>query len=191
MVRRRASASSTKRWCSRAASARRFCSVPRRGGSSRSPTIASSSRRRRANPERCRSGRRTRPDGRSSSDAISARWSGRCDRCHPPARSNVSYAITISIVRRPRTWCDTSPIKPRRPARCPTTAPSSSNAAATSWATGGSASSRRSAAASTRRGRWRSSNARARKPAATSRRCGPTTGSSCAFRRRTRHPIRS
>ena len=36
----RASASSTKRWCSRRAPARRFCSAPRRGASSRSRTTA-------------------------------------------------------------------------------------------------------------------------------------------------------
>ena len=62
-------------------------------------------------------------------------------------------------------------------ASSPTTARSSSSAAATSSATGASASSRRSAAASTPRGRWPSSNASARKPGSTSKRCGPTTGS--------------
>ena len=44
----RASASWTRRWCSRAASARRSCSAPPRGGSRTSLTTASSSRRRRA-----------------------------------------------------------------------------------------------------------------------------------------------
>ena len=53
----RASASSTRRWCSRAASARRSCSAPRRGESRRSRTIACSSRRRPASRARCRSGK--------------------------------------------------------------------------------------------------------------------------------------
>ena len=68
----RASASSTKRWCSRAASARPSCSARRRGASRRSRTTASSCRRRRASRARCRSGRATAPDGRSSSASPSA-----------------------------------------------------------------------------------------------------------------------
>ena len=58
-----ASASSTRRWCSRARSARPSCSAPRRGASRTSRTTGSSSRRRRASPARCRSGR-ARPAGR-------------------------------------------------------------------------------------------------------------------------------
>ena len=69
---RRASASSTRRWCSRAASARRSCSAPRRGGSRRSRTTACSSRRRRASRARCRSGKAIAPGGRSSSGSPSA-----------------------------------------------------------------------------------------------------------------------
>jgi ATP-dependent helicase Lhr and Lhr-like helicase len=65
--RRRASASSTRRWCSSRASARRSCSAPRPGGSRRSPTTACSSRPRPASRARCRSGTATRPAGRSSS----------------------------------------------------------------------------------------------------------------------------
>ena len=57
----RASASSTRRWSSRAASARRSCSAPRPGASRRSRTTACSCRRRRASRARCRSGRPTRP----------------------------------------------------------------------------------------------------------------------------------
>jgi ATP-dependent Lhr-like helicase len=70
------------------------------------------------------------------------------------------------------------------PAPSPTTRRSSSSARATSWATGGCASCRRSAAASTRHGRWPSSNASRTSSGSTRRRCGPTTGSWCGFRRR-------
>ena len=52
-----ASASSTRRWCTRAASANASCSARRRGASRRSPSIASSSRPRPANPRKPRSGR--------------------------------------------------------------------------------------------------------------------------------------
>ena len=82
--RRRASASSTRRWCSRAASARRSCSAPRPGASRTSPTIASSSRPRRASRARCRSGRARPRRGRSSSAARSARWCATL-RSQPPA----------------------------------------------------------------------------------------------------------
>ena len=63
----RASASSTKRWCSRAGSAKPSCSARRRGGSRRSRTTACWCRRRPASRARCRSGRATAPAGRSSS----------------------------------------------------------------------------------------------------------------------------
>ena len=62
-ARARASASSTRRWSSRAGSARRSCSARRPGASRRSPTIACWSRPRPASRARCRSGRRT-PPGR-------------------------------------------------------------------------------------------------------------------------------
>ena len=67
----------------------------------------------------------------------------------------------------------------RRPATCPTTARSSSSGSATSSATGGSSSTRRSARRCTRRGRWRSRRGCASGTASTSRRCTPTTASSC------------
>ncbi len=58
---RRASASWTKRWCSRRAPATRSCSAPPRGASSRSRTTACSSRPRRASRAGCRSGRASGP----------------------------------------------------------------------------------------------------------------------------------
>jgi ATP-dependent Lhr-like helicase len=70
--RRPRSASSTKKWCSRAASARPSSSAPPRGGLSRSRTIACSSRPRQASRARCRSGKATAPAGRWSSDSPSA-----------------------------------------------------------------------------------------------------------------------
>jgi ATP-dependent Lhr-like helicase len=118
----RASASSTKRWCSRAASARRSCSAPRRGASRRSRTIASSCRPRRASPARCLSGRRTPPDGRSNSDVTSARWCARCGRCRRPARSPGSPRTTTSTRAPPRISCVISPTRRRPPAPSPTTA---------------------------------------------------------------------
>ena len=90
--------------------------------------------------------------------------------------------------RPPRIFFATSRISPRRPASCPMTARLSSSAAVTSSATGGSACFRPLAAASTHPGPWPSSSACARKPGSTSRRCGPTTGSSCVFRRLTTPP---
>ena len=68
-----ASASSTRRWCSRPSPARCSCSAPRAGASKRSRTIACSSRRRRASRARCRSGKATAPAARSSSAWRSAR----------------------------------------------------------------------------------------------------------------------
>ena len=60
------SASSTRRWSTRAGPARRSCSAPPPGASRTSPTSGSSSRRRRASPARCRSGTATAPAVRSS-----------------------------------------------------------------------------------------------------------------------------
>ena len=176
----RASASSTKRWCSRAASARRSCSAPRRWrieeithdrvlvspapgepgkmpfwkGDAAGPAA-------RARPRDRRAGARAARDaagGGGRSGCVAAARSRRAGRREPAA-------------------------VPRRPGggdrrACPTTARSSSSAAATSSATGASACSRRSAAACTRRGRWRvDARIRDRDAASTSRRCGPTTGS--------------
>ena len=78
------SASSTRRWSTSRAPARRSCSARRRGGSRRSRTTASSSRPRPASPGRCRSGRATSPAARSSSAARSARWCASCGRCRAP-----------------------------------------------------------------------------------------------------------
>ena len=64
---RPASASSTRRWCSKPTSARPSSSAPHRGASKRSRTIACWCRRRRASRARCRSGKAIAPAGRSSS----------------------------------------------------------------------------------------------------------------------------
>ena len=75
-----ASASSTKRWCTRVASANASCSARRRGASRRSPSIGSSSRPRRASPRKRRSGRAIGPVARWSSDARSGSSHARCTR---------------------------------------------------------------------------------------------------------------
>ncbi len=115
--------------------------------------------------------------------AVGAAGADARGKCPRPRLSSAWCSSTISTPRPRKTCCATSPIRSRRPASSRTIARSSSSAAATSSATGASASCRRSAAASTRRGRWRSSSAPAPKPASTSRRCGPTTGSSSGSRR--------
>ena len=74
----RASASSTRRWCTRAGRARRSCSARRRGASRTSASSGSPSRRRRASRARCRSGTATGPAARSSSAGRSARSSASC-----------------------------------------------------------------------------------------------------------------
>ena len=174
----RASASSTRRWSSRAASARRSCSAPRAGASSRSLTTACSCRLPRASPARCRSGRRTRSAGRWSSDARSARSCARSWPCRllpaierlvapprsrraggrePAALSRRSDHGRRRRARRPHGAHRALPRRARRLARLRPLA--------------------RSAAASTPRGRWPSSNAPAPKRGSTSKRCGPTTGS--------------
>jgi ATP-dependent helicase Lhr and Lhr-like helicase len=133
-----ASASWTRRWSSRAASARPSCSAPRRGASRRSPTTACSSRPRPASRARCRSGRRTRRDGRSNSGAH--RRAVRELRGMPPAAAvdrlvrhhDLDSGAAENLLRY---LDDQAP----PPASSPTTGRSSSSAAATSWATGGSA----------------------------------------------------
>ena len=153
------SASSTRRWCTRAGPARRSCSARRRGASRTSRSSGSSSRRRRASPARCRSGTATGPGGRSS-------WAGRsarsCASCATLDRRRGHRAAARRLLARPLAADEparsTSTSRPRRPASCPTTARSSSSASATRSATGGSACSPRSARRCTRRGRWRSSS---------------------------------
>ena len=79
--RRGAWASSTRRWCSRAARATSSCSARRAGASSRSPATACWSTRRPASRARCRSGRPTAARARSSSGARSARSRASSRRC--------------------------------------------------------------------------------------------------------------
>jgi ATP-dependent Lhr-like helicase len=151
----RASASSTKRWCSRAASARPSCSAPRRGASRRSRTIACSSpRARAARQDAVLEGGQRRP-------AAGARAPHRRAGARAPADAAAGRDRAADDASRPRRARRREPrALPRRSGRAtgavPTIARSSSSACATSSATGASASSRRSAAASMRRGRWRS-----------------------------------
>ncbi len=178
-----ASASWTRRWSTRAGSARSSCSAPRPGASTRSAPTESSSRRPPDSRARCPSGRATGWGVRSSSDARSGRSCARPSRCRRQCWTG-AFATTTSWTSAPRaTWSATSPISRRRPEPCRRIARSWSSASATSWATGGSASSRRSAAACTRRGLWRSrrgSPSVANRP----RRCGPMTGSPSGCPRR-------
>ena len=83
-------ASSTRRWSTSRAPARRSCSARRHGGSRRSPTTGSSSRPRPASPARCRSGRATSPAARSSSAVRSARWCASCARCRAEAEARLT-----------------------------------------------------------------------------------------------------
>ena len=153
----RASASSTKRWCSRRAPATSSCSAPPRGASRRSPRPgAGDARARRAGQDavlarrRARPAARVRPRDRRAVARSCARRPPKARRsgCTRSTRSTRSAAAQPAAVRRTT--------RPRRPARCRATGPSSSSASSTSSATGASASSRRSARACTRPGRSRS-----------------------------------
>ena len=153
-----ASASSTRRWSTRRAPARRSCSAPRRW---RIEEITARPRARLAGPgrarRRCRSGRARASAGRTSSARRSARARG-------------SWSALDQTRRRQARLRDEHSRRARRaePAHLPAragaarrvrsrpTARSWSSASATRSATGGSASSRRSAAGCTRRGRSRS-----------------------------------
>ena len=85
------SANSTRRWSTSRGSATSSCSARRRGASRRSPTTGCWSRRRRARSGGCRSGRATRPAGRSSSAGRSARSSARCrDGCTGEAAASAA-----------------------------------------------------------------------------------------------------
>ena len=75
-----ASASSTRRWSSSRSRATCSCSAPPPGGSRRSRTIGSWSRRPRDCPERCPSGTAIARGGRPSSARRSARWRGSSPR---------------------------------------------------------------------------------------------------------------
>ena len=155
----RGSASSTRRWSTRAGRARRSCSARRRGGSRTSRSSGSPSRRRRASRARCRSGTATGPAGRSSSGRALGAFVRELRELAAGAGASTllrdDYAPRRAGGGQPA--CSTSTSRPRPPASCPTTARSSSSASATRSATGGSACSARSARRSTRRGRWRSS----------------------------------
>ena len=135
---RRASASSTRRWCSRRAPAKRSCSAPRRGASIRSRTIACWSRRRRASPARCRSGKVKARAGPSSWAWRSASWCASCASRSRRTRSPRSRRITASMPSPAATCCSISTINTPPPAPCPTIAPSSSSGRATTSATGAS-----------------------------------------------------
>jgi hypothetical protein len=140
-----ASASSTRRWSTRA----RGRDVPARrqsrGASRTSPTSGWSSRRRPASRARCRSGTATARAARSSSGRALGAFV-REIRALPADAERCSGSRTTRLDAWPRTTCSL-PARAGRGHRvpCPTTARSSSSASATRSATGGSASSARSA----------------------------------------------
>ena len=121
--RRRASASSTKRWCSRAASARRSCSAPRRW---RIEEITHD--RVLVSPAPGRAGQDAVLEGGRGGPAAGARTAHRRAGADPAAHAAgrgdpaARPATTISTSRRPRTCCAISPIRRPPPASCPTTA---------------------------------------------------------------------
>ena len=90
------SASSTRRWSTRAGRARRSCSARPRGASRTSPSSGSSSPRRRASRARCRSGTATVRAGRSSSAARSVRSSARSARSRRARRRALCTTTTRS-----------------------------------------------------------------------------------------------
>ena len=153
-----ASASSTRRWSTRADRGRRSCSARRRGASRTSRSNGSPSRRRRASPGRCRSGTATGLGGRSELGRALGAFVREL-RELPPEQAIDRAARAV----RPRRAGRLQPAAVRQRAgrghgrRSPTTARSSSSASATRSVTGGSASSARSARPCTRRGRWPSS----------------------------------
>ena len=149
-----ASASSTRRWCTRRARARRSCSARRRGGSRRSRGIACSSRLPRESLVWRRSGRARASAAPPSSGRRSARPRASCRRSPTTRRSSGSRGTTGSTLwRRATSSRSFASRRPRRASFLPT-GRSSSSASGTRSATGASASFRRSAAACTRRGRW-------------------------------------
>ena len=99
-------------------------------------------------------GRHHRPTGRAR-PARSAPSPASSAACRPARPANGCWPPG-STAGRPTTCWPTSTSSARRPATCPTTAPSWSSGSATSWATGGWRCTRRSGRRCTRRGRWRS-----------------------------------
>ena len=189
----RGSASSTRRWSSRAASATPSCSAPRPGASRRSRTTACWCRPRRASRARCRSGRRLRRAGRSSSGAhigeLMRELRAACRRPRAIQR----------LVDAPRPRCSSAAENLLRYL--------DDQAAADRRGPGRSHHRHRALPRRARRlahlralavrrphpravGDGGRSSARAPRPASTSRRCGPTTASWCAFRRRRSRPTR-
>ena len=127
-----------------------------------------------------------RPAGPAARTGPRARRDGARPARHVEHRRRSATARRrASTVAPPRTSCATSRNRPRRPARCPTTARSSSSGSPTRSATGGCACSRRSVRACTRRGRSRSRSG-SRASTCRCRCCGATTGSSAASPRRSR-----
>ena len=95
------SASSTRRWCTRAAPARRSCSARRRGASRTSRSSGSPSPRRRASRARCRSGTATVPAARSSSAGPSGRSCARsASSIRAAAYERLHDALLARCVRR-------------------------------------------------------------------------------------------
>ena len=153
-----ASASWTRRWCTRAASARSSCWEPRPGGSRRSGRPGDRlARARAARQDAVLAGRRPRPPRRAR--AGDRRLPARDRAGWSPQRQRHACATTT-----PSTSGRPQPARlPRRAARGDRRPATDrrwwSSGSATSSATGESACCRRSAAASTPRGRWPSRRA--------------------------------
>ena len=126
--RRRADGHGARRRARRGDGLRGACrrNVPARridaGASSRSRTIACSSRPLRASPARCRSGRATGRAGRSSWAWRSASWCASCAALPRRPPSSGCRHDTGSTPSPPRTCCSISTTRQPRPAPCPTIA---------------------------------------------------------------------
>ena len=184
---RRASASSTRRWCSRAASARRSCSAPRPGASRRSPTIRVLVSPAPGEPGKMPFWKATPPAGRSSSDAH--RRAGPHAAAHAaaaPSQRLVQHHDLDARRREPAAVPGRSGRRHRRRARRPHDRHRALPRRAGRLARLRALAVRRPGP---RPGRWPSSNAPRRDGASTSRRCGPTTASSSGSPRPTSRPI--
>ena len=115
-----ASASSTRRWSTRRAPARRSCSARRPGGSRRSRATACSSRRRRACPARCRSGRARASGGPTSSAQKIGAASRELGALGDDGRSHAACATSTRSTSARRATCSPScATRPTRPAPLP------------------------------------------------------------------------
>ena len=184
-------ASSTRRWCSRAARARCSCSAPRAGASSRSTRDRVLVDPAPGEPGKMPFWKGDRPAraGRAGPRASAGSRASSRRRPRETARGGSSSEHDLDARAARRTCSPTSPTRRRPPASCPTTARSCSSARATRWGTGGCACSRPGAGACTRRGRSRCRRSCGhRGDAGAWRRSGATTASWCALPDRERPP---